>query len=214
MMKKIILVCLLQIVWVSTISAQVWKGVEIKGGVLMAQPALKIYNTIYETQPKAGWQIGLTKNIPVYKALMMEVGTGYSKSQLIAKESISNGNSLDRPVSFSYTFLETGVNFRPKLGLFSPYIGSSFRFGGLTGSNMETQLFLMKDSYKPYDYGLNFRAGISYKMGSYEPFIETNFYQGLANVGEVKGVQIQDKDGVIRNKIIHQFLGFQVGLKF
>lgn len=213
-MKNLLLVGLFQLFWVSTISAQVWKDLEVKGGLLFAQPTLKGMNTNYETQPETGWQLGITKNVPVYKALKMEVGTGYSSYHLNAKEETDRGHPFERSLSFSYAFLEAGLNIRPKFGRITPYAGSSFRVGGLTDSNLDEHFGLFMGNYKRYDYGLNFRAGLSYSTEPIEPFVEANFYQGLANVGEVNGVQMSSGDGIIKNQLFHQFFAFQAGIKF
>lgn len=215
MIRKTIFIALLQIICVSAVHAQAWKGVEVKGGLLFSEPSsLKGMNTYYETKAKTGWQFGLTKNFELYKALNLEIGTGYSQHHFQAKEEDPTGRYPEQSLSLSYAFLETGLNLRPKSGRISPYAGGSFRLGGLINTNLDEHFSILMGYYKRYDYGLNFRAGISYKTGPVEPFIEGNFYHGFPNVGDKNGVQLSNSDGIIKNQLYNQFWGLQLGIKF
>lgn len=214
MIQKILFLSLLQVFCGITVFAQVWQNLEVKGGLLYAQQKLEIQNSTWETRPETGWQTGITKTIPVYKVLKWEVGLGYSEYRASAYKVVMNGTKSEKSLTFGYTFLETGMNVSPEPGWFTPYFGASFRMAGLTDSNLDKSfpLFL----YNRLDYGINVKAGIRFKKGPFEPFLETGIYKGFAN-GATNDIFVFNPDGTrvrVKDELKQRFFSLQLGLKF
>lgn len=213
-MKLLLLVLLFNVCFACSAFAQIWQDLEIKGGLLYAQQRLETQNTQWETYPETGWQIGVVKNVPIYKILAWEVGLGYSKYRTNAVSYTSNGSKREELLDFGYAFLETGINLRKELGPFAPYIGSSFRVAGMTDRNLDETFVAFL--HERLDYGVNFKAGIGFKIKSYEPFLEASIFKGLAN-GAINNYFSYYPDGTrvsVKDYLVQRFFSIQLGLRF
>ncbi|MGF1637124.1 MAG: hypothetical protein ACFCUU_08635 [Cyclobacteriaceae bacterium] len=208
--KLLILLCVL-FCFATSASAQIWKDWEIKGGLVYNNPTVELQNYVAETHANAGYNLCISKLIPIFDWWQWEIGLGHTR--LNWSQSRERFNYLV-DLNTDYTYLGTGFRVQKKIYSFKPYLGGTFRIGRLVENNFRDLGFFEP---KTIDYGIDYKIGIGYEKWKVKPFIEFSYFGALGYVYKMNLLSYNPdtevstpKNSEIQNRVI----GISTGIRF
>jgi hypothetical protein len=170
------------------------------GGLNLSNMAFKTDDISISPSTKAGFHIGASFEIPIFKIISIEPALLFSAKGCKISDFKTNLYYLEVPINVKATFDVKVVKIYGALG---PYIGIALFGNNKVEDEKESIEWGSDGDFKRIDVGLTFGAGV--EIGAIPIYFGLSYSLGLSNISANS-----DGDASVNNRVF----GISVGYKF